>query len=73
MEALIAAFDGVGATHIAVTLNPIDVNGVRLAVESDGQRDDRQPPKKIMAGLAAQLGATSTATPRLVLCWDFRP
>ncbi len=73
VEALIAGFDGVGATHIAVTLNPVDVNGVRLAVESDGQRDDRQPPKKIMAGLAAQLGATSTASPRLVLCWDFHP
>jgi two-component system, sensor histidine kinase PdtaS len=73
VEALIAAFDGVRAAHIAVTLSSFGPDLVRLAVEADGQRDERQPPARVMAGLAAQLGAAAVATPRLVLCWDFKP
>jgi two-component system, sensor histidine kinase PdtaS len=73
IEALIAAFDGVGATHIVVTLSSATAELVRLAVEADGQRDERQPPGRVMSGLAAQLGAAAASTPRLVLCWDFKP
>ena len=73
VEALIAAFGRTGASHVAVTLNAFDAEHVRLAVEADGEPNEGQPPERIMAGLAAQLGATSTTTSRLTLCWDFRP
>jgi two-component system, sensor histidine kinase PdtaS len=73
VEALIAGFGGIGATHVAVTLNPIEDGQVRLTVEADGERSEGQPPQRIMMGLAAQLGAHSTTTARLALCWDFRP
>lgn len=72
VESVIAGIEATGATIVAVRLRSIAEGQVELIVTTDGARAEDQPPDRIMAGLASQLGATRMPlSPGQALVWRF--
>ncbi len=72
VESVIAGIEATGATDVAVRLRPTEEGQVELIVTTDGARAEDQPPDRIMAGLASQLGATRMPlSPGQALVWRF--
>ncbi len=74
VEAVLAGIDAPGTKNVTVHLVAATGGGIQIMISCDGKISKASPPPKIMAGLAAQLGAVmNPATDGTLVDWTFQP
>jgi two-component system, sensor histidine kinase PdtaS len=74
VEAVLAGIDAPGTRIITVNLVSAEDGRIHISISCDGEVRPGAPPPKIMAGLAAQLGAEVTAPEGgTLVSWTFHP
>ncbi len=74
VEAVIAGLRAEGTKLVRILLAPQADGQFKLVVSADGARPENSPPRKILAGLAAQLEASvSKGQPGEILNWTCKP